>query len=439
MKVTTEDVSPTRKILTVAIDAEEITAEESQVVQEFASQAKLPGFRPGKAPAKLVRSKFGKDIREEVNRKVTSHAYEFALKETDVKLFSVINLEGDELKIGEPGELKFTLDVEPEFEVPAYKGLTVEVEPVEVTDEEVHQAIEDLRNQRADYKEVDRAAEKGDYVRCAYTGKIGDALIADLAPDASMYGTQHATWEEAGAEDAPGVKAVVDGLVGMAKGDRKTVEMTFPEDIEHEALRGKTATYDIEVTEVREKVLPEMDEAFLKSLQAESLEELKENFHENLKNRKQQQANSEKRSQITRQLGEAVDFPLPQSAVEGETEQILREVVEHNVQRGVAREELEKQKDQLYENAAKGAQDRVKLRMILAKIADKETIEVQNEDFSQVIMQQAMMTRQQPDKIVEELKKDRARVQALRQDILMNKTLDYLVEQAEVKETAQTS
>ena len=145
--------------------------------------------------------------------------------------------------------------------------------PTEASDEEVAKMLDQILSQRAGHNVAEKAAEKGDYVQCAYEGKIDTEIVADLVPEAPMYGTQANTWEEAGSEDAPGVRAIVDGLVGMKAGETKEVTMEFPQDFKPEVLAGKTVVYSVEAKEVREKVMPKMDDA--ESMQVKDENELR--------------------------------------------------------------------------------------------------------------------------------------------------------------------
>ncbi len=432
MNVSISDINPTRKELTVEISPDEIKQEEQALLSEFANQVKIPGFRPGKAPVNLVRQRFGKEIRQELNRKIMSEAYEYGVRESGFDVFAVVNIENDDFASDSAGQLKLTVDIIPDFELPEYKGIRMNVAPTAVTDEEVDQAIDEMRAQRAEYNVVERAAEKGDYVRCSYKGSIEGKPIEEIEPEARMYGTQNSTWEEAGSEDAPGVRPVIDALVGMRKGDRNTVPWDIPEDFGVESLRGKAAIYEVEVVEVRERVLPEIDETFLKSLQVESEEALRDRTRQSLEQRKEQMNTSSQRDQVNRKLLESVDFPLPESAVEQQTQEILRDFMQRQMGQGVPQEEFEKRKDELMEGAGRAATDRVRLRIVLSKIAEKEKISVENEDFSSAIMREAMMTRTQPDQLVKEIQKDRARLENMRESILVSKTLDFLLEQGAV-------
>jgi len=431
VKTDVQELTPTRKKITISFSGDEVSEQEAKLVKDFQRQAKLPGFRPGNAPEKMVRSRFAKELKEELQKRILSQAHQEGVAGAEFQVYGIVEMDEGEIAAGSDAEVSFTVDIVPEFEVPEYEGIKLQTESTEASDEEVDQMINQILSQRAEFNTVERAAEKGDYVRCGYEGKIGDELIADIAPDATMYGSQKTTWEEAGSEDAPGVRAVVDGLVGMKAGDEKEVTMEFPDDFQPEALAGKTATYKINVEEVREKVMPELNEEMLKSLQVEDESELRQRIKENIENQKAQQNAQAERNQITDHLIKNTEFPLPDSGIEQETQAVLRDFMQRNMQQGMTAEDFEKNKEQLHEGAGKAAQDRLKSRLILAKIAEAEKVKVENEDFSRIIMQEAMQTGQKPDKLVKELRKDQNRINQMRRDILLGKTMDLLMEKAE--------
>lgn len=431
MKTDVKDINETRKTISVSFTSEEVTEQEAKLIKDFQRQARIPGFRPGKAPENMVRSRYAKDIQQELKQRVISQAHQEGVGGADFEVFNIVDLEEGEIASGKEATITFTVDVVPEFELPEYAGIKVTNEPTDASEEEVEQMLQQILNQRAEYNVVEKAAEKGDYVRCSYEGKIGDDLVADLVPDAPMYGTQKVTWEEAGAEDAPGVRAVVDGLVGMCAGDEKEVTMEFAEEFKPEALAGKTATYSLKAEEVREKVLPELNEDLLKNLGVENEEELRKNIADNIENQKKQQNANSERQQLTDALIKAVDFPIPESGVESETQSVLRDFMQRNLQQGVSAEEFEKHKEQLHEGASKAAHDRLKSRLILSKIAEKEKVKAEQEDFSRMIMMEAQRYGEKPEKLVKELQKDQSRINRMRSDIILGKTMNLLVEKAE--------
>ena len=431
VKTDVQDINPTRKTISVTATSEEVSAQEAKLIKDFQRQAKIPGFRPGKAPEKMVRQRFAKDIQQELKQRVVSQAHQEGVAGADFEVFTIVELDEGEVKGGQDATITFTVDVIPEFEVPAYEGLKVTNTPTEATEEEVTKMLDQVLGQRAEYNVAEKAAEKGDYVQCAYEGKIGDEAVADLVSETPMFGTQTNTWEEAGSEEAPGVRAIVDGLVGMKAGDTKEVTMEYPEDFKPEVLAGKTVVYNVEAKEVREKRMPEMNDDFFASMQVKDETELRTKISENIENQKKQQNANGERQQITEELVKAVDFPIPESGVESETEAVLRDFMQRNMQQGVSAEEFEKHKESLHEGASKAAHDRLKSRLILTKIAEKEKIKVENEDFSRMIMMEAQQTGQNPEKLVKEIQKDQNRINQMRRDIILAKTMDLLAEKAE--------
>ncbi|MGF1484099.1 MAG: trigger factor [Opitutales bacterium] len=434
MKVTLEDISETRKKAVVDVPAEAIDETEKSVLSALANQAKVPGFRPGKAPAHMVRQRFAKELSNELNRRLVSKAYEAVQAEDSLKVYSVVEMTGDTYTPGEATQTVFTVEIQPDFELPGYTELPVTIVPTAATEEEVDHAIEHLRRERADFKTVERAAEAGDYVKLSYEGTLDGQPLAELLPDQPIFGKQASTWEEAGSTEAPGVQAVIQGIIGMSAGDSKTVEEDFPEDFPLEPLRGKKVQYAIEVSEVRERELPPMDETFLKSFEVESEEQLRERIRDDIRSQKERQNENSRRAQVMDKLLAGLEFPLPDSALERETQTLLAQYMSRQMQQGASEEQFEENKEQLYTQAQQAAANRVRGQFVLLRIAEKEKIELQNEDLNQAIMQQAMATRQRPEDLVRDLKKDRNRLNELQRQVLLSKVLTWVSEQATVTE-----
>ncbi len=402
-------------------------------MNKFSSEIRIPGFRPGKAPDELIRRRYAKELEEELKRKIISKAYEKVTKDSELDIFAIVEVENEKLELGAEATISFTVDLRPTFELPEYKGITTEVSQDEVKESEVETAIDEIRNQRAEYNVVEQAAQKGDYVKVSYEGKIDDQPIIDLVPDHPIYGRQSMTWEEAGATDKhiPGVRAVIDGLVGMKAGDKQSVSMDFPKDFEVKALAEKTATYSIEVSEVREKKLPELNEDFFKSLKIESLQHLKEHVQKELNKRKEQERFAQQQQQVIEAIVSKIDFSLPQSAVEQEARSLLTEYMRRK-KLGAAEQERELKDPKLTEEVQKIASKRVKLEMILEKIAKVETIKIEQQELQNAIMHEAMATKTPPKELVKELQKNSERVAEIRRRLLFDKTLKFIVEQAVV-------
>ncbi len=431
VKTDVQDITETRKTITVSVAAAEIASIEAKLINEFKRDAKIPGFRPGKAPENMIRMRYAKELKSELSQRVVAKAHQDGVAKSDFEIYGIVDLDEGEIAAGSDATIKFTVDVLQAFDIPAYEGLKVTNEPTDASAEEVDKMMEQILSQRAEFNVAEKAAEKGDYVRCGYEGKIGDELIADLVPDAPMFGTQATTWEEAGAEGTPGVQAIVDGVIGMKAGDEKEVTMEFPKDFKPEALAGKSAVYSIKAEEVREKVMPEMDDAFFESMQVKDEAELRERISENIENQKKQQNANTERQQITEHLLGSCEFAVPESGIESETEAVLRDFMQRNMQQGASEADFEANKDQLHEGATKAAHDRLKSRLILSKIAEQEKVQAENDDFSRMIMMEAQQSGQKPEKIVKEIQKDQNRINRMRSEILLGKTMDLILDKAE--------
>jgi len=433
VNVQLNNVSATRKSLVVTLDSSEVDAEHQASVGEIVKVARIPGFRPGKAPATMIAKRFGKEIGEDFKQKVVNKAYRTALEQEKLDVLTVVKVEEGTIEAGSPASVTITLDVRPEFSVPDYTHLTTEVLPTDPTEAEVDNVIQDLRSERADFKPAERPAQKGDFLKIAYEGRIDDQPITELAPDKQLYGKVPQTWEEVEGANEGVIPGLGKQLGGLKPGDKKDISIAFPPDFAAvPVLAGKSATYAVEIQEVRERVLPALDEQFFKSQQVDDLAGLLSQVRNNLKMQKEYQNRSAQRRQVTEQLSAAVDFTLPDSLVDAETQGMLRQFIEENMRRGVPAEQFEKDKKGLFEGARKAAHNRVKLQLILAKIAEEEKIEVTNDDLNNFIYREAMRASQKPDKLAKLLGGDRERLRSVQQSIIFDKSVDFLVTKAKV-------
>ena len=433
MNLELKDAGTARKIATVTFDADEIKNKENEACKEIGKIANIPGFRKGKAPAAVIRKRFSKELKDELTRKVSTDAYESILENKEIKVYSILKVDAGDPSSENGASVEVTVDLEPEFEIPDYENFEVTINPTDVSDEDIDNEINALRDQRASFDEVDRAAKEGDYIKCSYEGELDGKPVAEILPDKPMYGKQTNTWEEAGQAKGLGVDAIAQGVIGMKSGDKKHIEAPFEEDFEVEPLAGKTISYKLEVHEVREKKPPALNEEFFKSIKVENLEELKDRVLTDLETRKKRENQNAKRSQVTQKILDTPDFPLPQQAVEDESNSIFQSRAQRAIQQGTKQEDIESQKDELWKEARIQGEARVKLTLILGKIAEKEKVDVNNEDLARAASQEAMMMRKDPTTYIKELSKDRRQLHRLRQDILHDKTLDLVAGKAKEK------
>jgi trigger factor len=434
VNVEIKEAGDARKIVNVSFDSDEMTEKGNQVCKELGRLANIPGFRKGKAPEQVIRKRFASEIQQELSRKVSTAAYEAVLENKEIKVYSILKVDPGDVKSSEPVTVEVTVDIESDFDLPKYEEFELTVHSGEVNDEDVEKELDTLRDQRASFDEVERATAKGDYVKCSYEGLLDGEPVMELLPDKPMYGKQSNTWEEAGQAKGLGVDAIAQAVIGMKKDDKKEVEADFPKDFEVAPLAGKKVIYSLEIHEVREKKAPEADdENFLKALKADSLEDLKAKIKDDLVSRKERENIDGKRGQVTQKILEMPDFPLPQQAVEDESKAIFQSNVQRSIQQGAKQEDMEAKRDELWKEAQVQAQARIKITMTLSKIAELEKVEVSNEDLAQAATREAMMMRTDPQKYVQELAKDQARINRLRQDVLHDKTLELVAGKAKEK------
>lgn len=434
MNTNIEKINDTRRKIAVTVDAAEVAKEKEGVVAEFVKFAKLPGFRPGKAPKDMILKRFANDIQAQLERAVTNKAVSALNEIKEFDIFSVVDLQHTPVEDGKDATITFTADIYPEVKLPEDYKTSVELNSPEATPEEVQKTVDFYRNQRAQYNVVeDRPAKKGDFVQVSYEGTIDGKSIDELVEKPAMYGKQKGTWEEAGNTDVPGVPAVIEGLVGMKKSEKKIVEQKFAEDFAMKELAGKTAVYEIELLEIREKILPEVNEEFLKNLGDKSEEDFRARLAKDITAEKTQHNEVLKRQMAVDQLMEKVDFELPESALEEERQLVLQEMMIRFMSAGTKREDLEKHKQELFDAASKDAAPRAKMRIFLNRVAKANDLKVTDEDMSRMLWQEAVRTRTRPEEIIKQLQKDQARVNRMRSDALLQKAINFIAEKAEVK------
>ncbi len=436
MNIHIQDVSPTRKSLTVSFDATEVAAEYKSVIGEVSKQVRIPGFRPGKAPSSLILKQHGKAVGEEFKQKVVGKAYRDGIKESKLDVIQVTNVQEGDIAPDKFASIVITVDIRPAFELPDLAGIPVTVAPSEPTEDEVTAGVDALRGERADFKVAERPAQKSDYVKLSYEGTVTGQAILDIVPDKQIYGKVPQTWEEVEGANEGLIPGLGKQLAGLSTGEKKDLTVTFPADFKGAPdLAGKTAVYAVEVLEIRERVLPGLNEEFFKANQVDDLAGLHSKVRNNLKARKENENLAGKRRQVIEALISKIDFPVPQSLIDQETQAVLRQFVQENQRRGVPVEQLEKDKDQLIAGARKAAESRVKTQLILARIAEQEKLAVEAADIDTFLYRQSMQTGTKPEKLVKELTNDRERLRAVQQSIVFDKALDLIVSKAIVTET----
>ena len=419
----------------VELDVTAVNTAFDAVTKDYQKQANLPGFRPGKAPRDMVVKKYDAEIKDEAKRKLIGDAYRKAIDEQKLSVVGYPDIE--EVQFGRGQALQFTATVEtaPEFQLPEYKGLPATVEAKSVTDADVTKALDLLRGQQASFNTEARALANGDVAVVNYTGTCEGKPITELAPTAKGLTEQKNFWiETAEGSFIPGFAAQ---LIGAKAGDKRTVSVDFPADFVTPQLQGKKGVYEVELVEVKEKVLPELNDEFAKKYGAENVEKLTIGVRTDLENELKHSRAKSVRAQTIKALMDKVTFDLPETAVANETRNVVYDLVRQNTQRGMARELIETQKDEIYSIAATNAKERVKLAFLVGKIAAQEKIQATQEDVVKRAQQLAMMYQMPFDQFIKDLQK-RDGVNELYQQVMHEKVLALIESSAAITEAAPT-
>ncbi len=417
----------------VELDAAAVDAAFDAITKDFQKQASLPGFRPGKAPRDMVVKKYDAEIKDEAKRKLIGDAYRQAIDEQKLQVVGYPDIE--EVQFGRGQSLQFTATVEtaPDFQLPEYKGLPAALESKVVTEADVTRALDMLRGQQAGYNTVARPLANGDIAVVNYTGTCDGKVITELAPTAKGLTEQKNFWVET--TEGSFIPGFAAQLIGANAGDKRTVNVDFPADFVTKELQGKKGVYEVELIEVKEKVLPELNDEFARKFGAENLEKLTEGVRKDLENELKYSQSKAVRGQVVKALLGRVNFDLPESAVASETRNVVYDLVRQNTQRGIARELIETQKDEIYAAAAGNAKERVKLAFIVGRIAEQEKIQATQEDVLKRAQQLAMTYQMPFDQFVKDLQK-RNGVNELYEQVVHEKVLELLEKNATITESA---
>jgi len=431
VNVTVQSLAPCKKLMRVEIEAQKVDETFAAVAKDFRREARLPGFRPGKAPLEMVLRMYEKEIQEEAKRKLISEGYRKAVDEQKLDVLGHPDIEEIQFTRGQPLQFAATIETAPEFELPEYKALPVRREQRTVTEADVERALNLLREQRVSFKTVERPVAAGDMAVVNYTGTCEGKPITEIAPTAKGLTEQKSFWLEV----RPGsfIPGFTDQLVGAQAGDRRTVNVDFPADFVTPQLAGKKGAYEVEVVEVKERILPALDQELAKAYGAETLEKLQAGVRRDLENELKYKQQKSTRNDLVRALLGRVNFELPETAVAQETRNVVYDLVRENAQRGVPRDVIEKQKEQIYSAATHNAKERVKVQFLLQKIAEKEDIKVSQEEIASRVHYLAGLYQISPEKFLKDLRKRNGLIEVYDQ-IMNEKVIDLLEKNAKFED-----
>jgi trigger factor len=432
MNVTVEELSPCRKRLKIEIPPNRVNEAIEKVTDDYQKAAHIPGFRPGKAPRTVIAKKFSKDIESEMQRTLVPEACREVIKEK--KLNVVSRPEIEDLKFQRGLSLSFSTVVElaPEFKLPDYKGLSIKKAERDVKPEEIEMAITSILEQHASFIDVDpHPLVKDDFAVINFSAvSEGKALKELLPPAAASLAESHDFW--LWVKDEAFLPKFADQCIGMNVGERREVAVEFPADFRHKEVAGKKASYTVELKQIKARKLPELNDAFTQELAKINVDEFRNRMKESLVSQKVTQADQNEKGQLVEKLLQGVNFELPPTVVAEETSQTVYDIVAENQARGIPVSLLEEKKTEIYSNATKTAQERVKLTFVARKIADEEKITVTQDELVERLQLLAAQQQMPLEQLVKKVSENGA-IASIEERLLLGKVLDFLLKNAKAE------
>jgi len=421
-----------KREIDLEIPAENVQKATEKVARDIAKIARIPGFRPGKAPVTLVRRRFAEDIQGEVVQSLVPEYVEKALGEKNLVPVTRPEVDKLEFKEGEPLRFRVVFEVLPEFELGDYKNLTVHVDEIEIGDAQVEKAVEELRERAATFVPVEgRSAQDGDYVQIKLTGAPtggGDPVQADNIMC------------HLGAEET--LPSFTENLRGVKAGETRQFETKYPDDYPDPKLAGKTYNYSVEAQEIKEKKLPELNDEFAKDAAGEqggvaTLDELRKKIRENLEAAKDDQQRAQAREKILEALVKQHDFPVPEALIEGQMDTRLERVVRSLAAQGVDPRAVNVDWVSLRRQQRDRSVADVKAELLLDRIATSESIDATDDDVEKEIAKLAESSGESATALRARLTKQGA-LDRMKSKLRSDKTIDWLYRTARIEKTAKS-
>jgi trigger factor len=412
-------VSGCKHELEITVPAEEITAETNRVVAKIQLKARLPGFRPGKAPASLIRAKFAKEVREDVLENLLPKYFNQKVKEEELQVVGQPNVKDVHFHDGEPLTFKAEFEVAPSIELGEYRGVTVHYAEPEVTEEDVEKRLEEIRDQTAEFINAEpRPAADGDHAVVAL-----DSLSGVEEPIHQEEMVLHVG-------DKDTLPGFTEALRGMSPDEEKEFEVTYPDDYGQERLAGKTIQFRLKLKMIRTKELPELNDEFAHDLgDYTTIGDLREAIRKSIFHEREYMAQQKAKDELLDQLIEAHDFPVPEVYIERQIEAQVTQQFQELSARGVDPAKLKIDWAKLKESQRPKATHDVKGTLLIDKIAERETIHATNDEVDHEVQRIAKQERQPVAAIRKKLEKEGI-LGRIAYRIRGDKTLSFLFEHA---------
>jgi len=420
MRSAVENISTVKKKITIEVPQDDVAKEREKAVAKVAKKAKLPGFRPGKAPRSVVERHYGEDIQSDVMNKLIADAYFQAVQEHKISPVDMPEISDVSLDKGSPLSFSATVEVRPNIELGTYDGIEVKEEPLTVSDEELEQTINRLREMYAQLEVVEgRPAEKGDSIIIDFEGfREGKSIAGAKASDHMLtLGSGNLI---------PGFE---DQLVGVNKGEAKEISVSFPADYTNKDLAGKDAVFKVMVKEIKRAVMPEVNDDFAKDIgNHNTVEELRARVKEDMEARKRDELASSQREELLSKLVDAHTFDVPPGMVERELQAMMKQQAVRLARQGMDVKSFDAEKYR--EERLPLAERRVKGLLILDAVADREKVTVIDEELTAELQVLSRKSGQPVETIKKYYESQEGGMDNLRSSLIQEKTLTLLLSRA---------
>jgi trigger factor len=425
---TNKNKNDTKREVSVEIPAAEVARETEQQIQRYQKSARLPGFRAGHVPASIIRQRFGEGLKNDVAEALIPKYFRREAEKQGLIPVSQPRVTDLHIHDGEPLTFKASFEVLPEIQVEGYKDLRADKPGITVSDEDVEQALTNVREQHATYATVEgRALAEGDFAQASMDGKPKDGQdVADAK--ANPVHMDDVLIEIGGKNTVPEFS---QNLTGASAGDERTFDVSYPDDISDKRLAGKTFVYTVKVNGIKQKSLPELNDDFAKELgEFTSLDLVRKQIRENMEAEKRHTAEHEAKDKLVAELVKRNDFEVPESLVDRQIDLRLERGLRALAAQGMKMEDLKKmdlprlragQRDQAVQD--------VKSSLLLERIADLEKIEVGDEEVNREVESLAQQSKQSPETVRARLTQDGG-LDRIRIRIRSEKTLNFLYHQS---------
>jgi trigger factor len=418
----TETKESTKREIAVEVPAQEVQRETEALIQKYQKLARLPGFRKGHVPASIIRQRFSEDIKTEVVEALVPRYFRQEAEKHGLVPVSQPRVTDLHIHDGEPLRFKASFEILPEIKVEGYKDLRTDKPVIEVTDEEVQQALNHLQEQHATFDAIEgRTLADGDFAQVSLDGRPKDGEGQPVHMDDVLV-------EIGGKNTMP---EFTEHLRGASAGDEKTFEVKYPEDSNDQRLRGKTFDYTVKVLSLKKKSLPELNDAFARELgDFTGIDDVKKRVRENMEAEKKHTAEHEAKDKLVAELVKRNDFEVPEAMVDRQIDVRLERGLRALASQGMRAEDMKKMDlNRLRSGQRDQAVQEVKASLLLDRIADLEKLEVSDEEIDHEIEALALQTKQTSEAVRARLTRDGA-LDRIRNRIRNEKTLNFLYHQS---------